>query len=185
MVSEQLLSPVLCPRCGAINEPSTEVCSACYWYLGGARRALAARDELTTEETSQGSGVSSSTAPILEPRQPNDLSTAWPVSTGQTGEEPSFWGSLGLGCGSLVVANIATNAIVFTLAASGVFRDLSALLCVNLVLLTAIAAAIIGFASHRRQQKGQAPLDSLAIGAAIGIFILIQIIAIPLLRSRF
>lgn len=84
-----------------------------------------------------------------------------------------------------MVANIATNAIIFVLAASGVFGDLSALLCVNLVLLTAIAAAIIGFASHRRQQRGQAPLDSLAIGVAIGIFVLIQIVGIPLLRSGF
>jgi hypothetical protein len=152
--------------------------------LGGARWALAAKGELTAKEAAQGSEVSASAEPMLEPRQPYNLATAWPASAEQAGE-PSFWGSLGLGCGSLVVANIATNAIIFTLAAGGVFSDLSALLCVNVVLLTVLAAAIIGFASRRRQQKGQAPLDSLAIGVAIGIFVLIQIVGIPLLRSGF
>jgi hypothetical protein len=95
----------------------------------------------------------------------------------------SFGSSFGIGCLSLIAANLTTNVLIFLITAGGGFGDVGSLLCINLFLLAGLSTAIIAYASRARQRKGQGPLNAGGIALAVGIFILIQILLIPLLQS--
>lgn len=78
---------------------------------------------------------------------------------------------------------MATNALILIAAAAGAISDLGTLLCGNLVLLVGITTLMLKRASRSREQKGQGPLDPAGIAVAVGISVLIQIVAILWLQS--
>lgn len=179
MFTESIAAVLVCPRCGAENPPATELCQKCLRYLGRFPTAPAGESPALARLPQ---------APISFPEatpkeEPDRASTIRPDISNQQTVRNSFLSSLGAGCGSLILANIITNVLVVVIVASGIFRDVGTLLCVNLVLLGGIATALLQSASQARQRKGQGSLDTGAIATAVGIFILIQIVVIPLLQS--
>ncbi|MBN1427241.1 MAG: zinc ribbon domain-containing protein [Anaerolineae bacterium] len=98
------------------------------------------------------------------------------ISYPQT-EEVAFGGSLGIGCGALIVTNVITNALLRLGMAMGLLDSTGILICANVVLLFVIGAAAIAFFAKSKS------LHWGGIAVAIGIYILIQIIMIPLLQS--
>lgn len=97
--------------------------------------------------------------------------------------EGGFWGSLGIGCGTMILANLATNGILLALGAAGMISDVATAACANVVLLAVIAGLLWSRASRSREEKGEVPLNPMGMAVAVGIYILIQVVAIPLLQS--
>ncbi|MBN1427478.1 MAG: hypothetical protein JXB07_03775 [Anaerolineae bacterium] len=177
----------MCPKCNELNPIRNLHCTACGASMTGVPTT-------SVSGRSPEAAASPESEPVPEGKwrclRCKSLNPDWRTScescktmrgqhyTGYPGvEETSFMGSLGIGCSSLVIANVITNALLALGVAVGLINTDSILICASIVLLIVIGIAAISFFAKSRSIRWG------GIAVAVAIYILIQIIAIPILRS--
>jgi hypothetical protein len=178
----------MCPKCNELNPIRNLYCSACGASMTGSTAA-----QVAPIPASPAPAPAAPAEPIPDGKwqclRCKSLNPDWrseceycKTPRGQRYaapriEESSFGGSLGIGCGGLIIANVLTNVLIYVGAALGIFNNTAILVCANVVLLVVIGAAVIGFLARSRQ------LNWGGVAVSIGIYIVIQIILTPLLAS--